>query len=104
MKTFKLLVHCIVICSVFFACSDHQSLEWVCSCTQQQKVANFITANTKSANNMSDEEMEDVIKELRQTGIKLHCSQKLMWKTHHGQVNWNKEKLDSCEVHFNIMY
>lgn len=41
------------------------------------KIELFVSSNMKSANNMSDEEMEDVIKELYQTAVKTYCT----WKS-----------------------
>lgn len=76
---------------------EHRDLEWVCSCEQQQKAADFVTANMKAANNMSDEEMEDVIEELTKTSIMLNCSQRLMFQDRNG-VDWRKEKLNDCET------
>lgn len=63
------------------------------SCDEEQKkaVQEFITANTKSANNMSDEEMEDVIIELRETAIKTICNQKYMQVDGNGNIQ-TKEK------------
>ena len=96
MKQILILTFLIFISS---CSSNQQRMEWICNCEQQKKVADFVTANTKSSNNMSDEEMEDVIAELRRTGIKLNCSQKLMWQDKAGNIDWNKEKLDSCQVY-----
>jgi hypothetical protein len=82
-----------------FSCGNKQEEEWVCTCQESQKVSDFISANVKSANNMSDEEMEDVIIELRRTGIKLHCHQELLWQNSEGTILWSKNKLDSCETY-----
>lgn len=99
MKKLLLIFICITSLS---SCSDHQTMKWVCSCSEQEKVATFITSNVKSSNNMSDEEMEDVISELRETAIKVNCHQKLMWVDNQHIVNWEKTKLDSCEIFMNI--
>ena len=103
MQKFKLhfsavLAAILLLCAVFSSCSDKQDMEWICNCEQQKKVADFVSANTKPANNMSDEEMEDVITELRRTGVKLHCKQRLMWQDREGNIDWKKEKLDTCQV------
>lgn len=50
-------------------------LVYSCSCEQQAKVASFVKESIQAANNMSDEEMEDVILQLERTGVKLNCSQ-----------------------------
>lgn len=85
----------------FISC-DKQDSEWVCSCEETQKVSSFITANMKNSNNMSDEEMEDVIKELRNTAIKINCHQEIMWQSSSGEIDWQKTKLDSCETYQNL--
>lgn len=84
---------------LFFSCSDVQRQEWICNCKENQKASDFIAANVKNANNMSDEEMEDVLTELRRTAIKLNCHQELLWQSPQGVINWSKNKLDSCETH-----
>ena len=50
-----------------------------CDAQQLKEVQSFISKNVKSANNMADEEMEDVIIELRETAIKTICKQKQMY-------------------------
>jgi len=84
---------------ILFSCGNVQREEWVCNCQESEKVSDFVTANVKSANNMSDEEMEDVIIELRRTGIKLHCHQELLWQGGDGVIDWSENKLDSCETY-----
>lgn len=46
---------------------------WVCNCEQQRAASEWVTKNMDAANNRSDEEMEDVIEQLQQTAVKLHC-------------------------------
>ena len=41
-----------------------------------EKIAAFMTENIKEANNMSDEEMEDVVSELYRSAIKIYCVRK----------------------------
>lgn len=89
----------LVSCTLLLSCGDVQREEWVCNCTESQKVSDFVSANIKNANNMSDEEMEDVLIELRRTGIKLNCHQELLWQNRDGRINWDKNKLDSCETY-----
>jgi|JI9StandDraft_1071089.scaffolds.fasta_scaffold105242_3 folate-dependent phosphoribosylglycinamide formyltransferase PurN len=61
------------------SCGDDPKRKcYSCDEAQKKSVQEFITTNTKSANNMSDEEMEDVISELRETAIKTICNQKYM--------------------------
>lgn len=61
---------------------------YVCDCEQQKLASKFVSDNMKSANNMSDEEMEDVITQLERTAVKLNCSKKRMSvvKTSSGDV------------------
>ena len=47
---------------------------------------------------MSDEEMEDVISELRKTGIKLHCKQIFVSCTWDNQIIWEELKKDSLQT------
>ena len=95
----KLLITFFTI-SLLSSCSvePSQRLEWVCSCQEQVKIVDFISSNIKSANNMSDEEVEDVIVELRRTGIKVHCKQKMIDIDGYGHIDWSKVKLDSCQI------
>lgn len=91
----------LVLLLTLISCADKSSLYpcWVCTCQESQKVSKFITDNVKAANNMSDEEMEDVISELRSTGIMTICHQKLLWRYSQSKnVDWSKSKLDSCET------
>jgi hypothetical protein len=83
------------------SCGTTTNPEWFCSCSEQDEVANFVTDNTGAANNMSDEEMEDVIKQLRREGVKVFCHQKMVTKDRgFDGVNWTKTApLDSCEVY-----
>jgi hypothetical protein len=89
----------LLLTSVIFLSCDRQEAEWICNCQESQKVSEFVTANIKSANNMSDEEMEDVIKELRNTGIQTNCHQEILWQDNNSHVDWSKTKLDSCETY-----
>lgn len=91
----------LVLLLTFCSCDDPPSLYpcWVCTCQESQKVSEFITDNVKAANNMSDEEMEDVIAELRRTGVMTLCHQELLWKySGSKKIDWSKSKLDSCET------
>lgn len=88
----------ILMLSLFlFSCSSSIQDKYVCNCKQKKEVQEFVANHIKDANNMSDEEMEDVIAQLRVTAIKTICQQKPVWINHDGSVDWNKQKVDSCE-------
>ena len=88
----------IIIALVFVACETRYDIVFrhVCNCEQKEKVLEFISDNLEAANNKSDEEMEDVIQELRATAILLTCEQRQFKKTFGGTIII-EEKLDSCE-------
>jgi hypothetical protein len=68
----------IIILSLFAltSCVHHgQERVYGCSPSQQKKVSEFIATSIKNANNMSDEEMEDVISQLERTAVHCNCSQ-----------------------------
>jgi hypothetical protein len=70
----------------------------VCSCSEKEKAANFISSSIKNANNMSDEEMEDVISQLEYSAYNLYCHKKDItfdWDEGHRIMI---TKLDSCET------
>jgi len=81
---------------VLFSSCAQQASRMVCNCEQQKQLQTFVTESIKPANNMSDEEMEDVIHQLRIDGVKMFCQQKPVWITSSGEVDWRKEKVDSC--------
>lgn len=74
-------------------------VEVVCNCQQRDKVAAFIQNSIKNANNMSDEEMEDVIRELRHTAVGIYCPKKNVKaiRRESGYIEQLVEPLDSCE-------
>lgn len=92
----------LIFAIILLSCGHDTGMATICTCEQLEKVAIFISNNIEKANNKSDEEMEDVIKELRNTGIKLHCQQRAMkYKSGQSSPDWEIEKLDSCEsFHF----
>jgi hypothetical protein len=98
------------LCLVFFAllsCNQRtQKYYYVCNCEESENVEKFITENIKNANNYSDEEMEDVIHELRLDGIRLNCHQRLIWVEGDGHtIDWSlNNKLDTGEVITGIEY
>ena len=72
---------------------------YVCNCKEKEKLEQFLSNTIKDANNMSDEEMEDVIPELRASGVKTFCSQRLVHYKLTGdywEVDLAKHKNDSC--------
>ena len=90
---------------LIFSCGSELNERYVCDCKENKLVSAFIERNIHSSNNMSDEEMEDVILELFRTSVKTHCHQELVWvsKTDPYEVDWGKQKKDSCStVHSNI--
>ena len=91
---------CYALCMVLgvFSSCEHNASRWVCNCDQRQKIASFISSNIKDANNMSYEEMEDVIYELRRTAVMINCNQKDGVLAHNGSPIMHKNNLDSCEV------
>jgi hypothetical protein len=104
----------ILLISVLFGCqqnpnsdssnSDYKKVAtYVCNCQEKKDLQEFVKNSIKNANNMSDEEMEDVVKQLRIDGTKIYCKQKPIWCYWNGnewEVDWKRLKLDSCE---NIM-
>lgn len=91
-----------ILLIIFITSCNYEGVQYVCNCEERKQVDEFISKNIKSSNNMSDEEMEDVIKELYKTAVKIKCKQKLVLMNSKGYY-LNGEKLDSCEqVMFNI--
>ena len=76
------------------SCGDDAKRKcYSCDEAQKKAVQEFITTNTKSANNMSDEEMEDVISELRETAIKTICNQKYMQVDNEGNIQTSEKDI-----------
>lgn len=62
-------------------------------------MAEFISKNLEAANNRSDEEMEDVISELRKTGYSLFCEiVPVPILLNSGDPDYENIKLDSCQT------
>ena len=93
-----------LLCLVLFSCSDKQTLCYVCDEQQRLQVADFVSKNVKGANNMSDEEMEDVISELRDTGIKLYCRQEFVPTSWNGDILYGKIQKDSLQTYYPYLY
>lgn len=98
----------IVVAMMSCGREDYKTMRYECSCEEQAKVSSFIQSSIKNANNMSDEEMEDVIIELRRTGIKTTCHQRLINYTRQGMGDWNLDwentKIDSCQILYEDLY
>lgn len=94
----KNLLSIAILGLALISCSDKKTRCYVCDKNESSQVADFITKNAKSSNNMSDEEMEDVITELRETGIKLYCRQILVNSNWNRNIIWEEVKIDSLEV------
>ena len=105
MKIFTVLMLFVVL-FLMSSCGDGAQLRQgtVCNCAEKEKVAEWISENMKASNNMSDEEMEDVIYQLEKTGIKLHCHSKMITVNRQGDVIWELTKLDSCETLYPHIY
>jgi hypothetical protein len=93
-----------ILTTILFSCESSlsgsvQTDRYVCNCDQKRELQEFVKTSIKSANNMSDEEMEDVIKELRISGIELYCEKKQVWLNRGSwDIDWTKQKFDSCET------
>lgn len=98
----KKIISLIIFSIILFSCNNESRLidTYVCNCKEQKELQLFIKQSIKNANNMSDEEMEDVIQKLYVVGIKSHCKLLPVWKDNNGNVDWKKQNIDSC---FNIM-
>lgn len=89
----------LLFATLIISCGPIQRSRFVCTCKDLEKVEQFISKNMEAANNKSDEEMEDVIKELRRTGFQLFCKIKPVWvERDGGETLYDKIKLDSCET------
>lgn len=91
----------ILITATLFSCVDDYTKRYVtvCNCEQREKMADYIIKATKAGNNMSDEEMEDVIRVITNEADKLFCDKRFVWYKGEGYTPAEKlYKLDSCEV------
>jgi len=88
---------------ILFGCGKTPVSKFVCSCEESKSASEWLKTSIAPANNMSDEEMEDVVAELRKTAIMLHCHQRIFLTDHNGSIIWGikENSLDTCEtVHF----
>lgn len=90
----------LVLLVTLFSCSG-KAPKYVCNCEQSSRVQAFVERSLAPANNKSDEEMEDVIRELFKTGVKLNCSQKLI-DVADGEIDWTKTVPQPCETIYNL--
>jgi hypothetical protein len=88
----------LLLAVVLLGCGSKQRSRYVCNCEEQKQLQAFVKESIKPANNMSDEEMEDVVHQLRVDGIKIYCKQKAVWVDNNGAIDWTKQKFDSCDV------
>ena len=100
MKKLILLFTLVVLSS----CADKKIRCYVCDKEEKQKVENFVSSNIKNANNMSDEEMEDVIRELTETAIKINCKQKYLDADFNGNLDYNAIDKKEDETVFPYIY
>lgn len=92
-----------LLCLVLFSCSDKKTWFYVCDEQQRLQVADFVSKNIKGANNMSDEEMEDVIDELKDTGIQLYCRQEFVPTSWNSNILYEKLQKDSLHTYYRIL-
>ena len=100
-KIFVIFVTLFTFTSCEFPKAEEHKLSpgYVCNCNEKERLEQFLTNTIKDANNMSDEEMEDVIPQLRSSGVKTFCSQRLLHYKRTGdywEVDLSKYKNDSC--------
>lgn len=95
----------ILLALVLTGCENQPNQHHLCNCAQSEKVVDFVVKNTGPANNMSDEEMEDVIKRIETVGIRQYCPQRIFWEGNSG-IDWKdpRNNLDSCESVFTYVY
>ncbi len=85
--------------AAFFVSCTRLETRYVCTCQQLDEVQDFIKETIEPANNFSDEEMEDVVRQLWATGVKTTCNQRLfrIIPLEH-RIDWSKSQVDSCET------
>lgn len=67
----------ILFFAFLFLCSCEDGRLYYCGTEETaEKISKFMTDNIKSANNMSDEEMEDVVHELYISAVRIYCVKK----------------------------
>lgn len=105
------MINAVAISVAAFSCNQSAQSEstsyqknlYVCDCEQKDKLETYLRESIADANNMSDEEMEDVIHQLRVDGYQTFCQLQPVWVKKTGEANWEwevdfqKEKQDSCK-------
>lgn len=96
----------ILLCVAITSCGGEGRTTrcYVCNTQQRLSVADFVSKNIAGSNNMSDEEMEDVIEELRDTGIKLLCSQEFVPYKFGGNIKYSEIKKDTSKTYYPYLY
>lgn len=97
-KKVKRLFTYALLSVLILGCRRPQESRFVCNCEQQKQLQEFVQKSIKPSNNMSDEEMEDVISQLRKDGVMIFCKQQPIWVHSDGTIDWSKQKVDSCEM------
>lgn len=90
----------LTLAALLSACAEPSKPMHVCSCSDMEKVTSWIAGQVKAANNMSDEEMEDVLYALRGVAISTHCPLRMV----RIDVQGSPVALDSCATYFNPTY
>lgn len=90
----------ILLLLIIVGCGNQRHLRTVCNCEQKKELKEFVQKSIGSANNMSDEEMEDVIIQLEASGSNIICEQKIIIFSPSGLLLKNESKLDSCDTVF----
>ena len=103
MKNYKKLL-LLLILILITSCSDKKIRCYICDANKKAKVSEFVSKNIKDANNMSDEEMEDVISQLEETGIKIHCRQEFILTDWNGNIYYDKLNKKKDETIFPYLY
>ena len=98
----KKLIIILISSALFTSCDNGKRKNYisVCSCAEKEKANQFVQTSIKNANNMADEEMEDVIRQLQHTSIELNCHKEVIEYIQESGT-WDKTlvtKLDSCET------
>ena len=88
----------VLLSAILSSCGGStETTGYICDCDERKQLQSFVKESIQPANNMNDEEMEDVIRQLRIDGIKIFCKQKPVWIKRGNQVDWTKQKADSCQ-------
>ena len=100
----KKILLVILIITTTSCINDRKRKCYVCDVKQKEKVAEFVSDNIQKANNMSDEEMEDVIIELNNTAIKLYCEQEFLMFKSNGDLDYDSIEKEKGKSYFPYIY